>query len=316
MSRTNERSRRTLLSAGVTVLILAVGCAAPGPQTAALAEGTSAPHASSAVPATPTPAPGISTSPPEPSTSADSSASPNNGLDVASVLSRLDKSAIVTASLGVPPANWSVPADAKPTEMSRNNTNEGQWFHASIAAASKSPPDVKYAIWQAYLAQGAVAEGIADAMAAKRLSDVVVGSTFDLTLPDGTVVPNVDGGTGWVDAAGAYYSASNEDLEQRVRELATKYGLTIEQIRIFSPLKAAVAITATVADKAKAAGNVGAFIYDMDNPTPIEGIYLEIRVNNETVCVQMGDQRVGVGSSWVKPGFEYLDTPHGGTPSR
>ena len=88
---------------------------------------------------------------------------------VTQISAGLDANAFVSLTLGSAP---------------RADTWQGTWFYATVRGASRRPSDYLASVWQADLAQGAIAEVLDSGQ--NNLANVIVGSTISVQLPDGS----------------------------------------------------------------------------------------------------------------------------------
>lgn len=213
------------------------------------------------------------------------------------VLRGLDASAFVSADLGAAPTSddW-----------------QGRWFYATVRAPSVSNAGALFNTWQAELAQGALAE-VMD-VNEPDLANVIVGSTIQAQLPDGTTAV-VGGGAGDI-AAGQQFRFPADDAHAvgQARKIVKQFGLRPGSVRVLHADGAALAVTATVASRHQLAGIVGR-LKDalLGSPARYVGLYLELRDSSGAPLVKVAVAlRTGVGTFWTRPGFtEDVGIAHG-----
>ena len=238
---------------------------------------------------------GFSNPPPAPTAQTDVSVATTMSYKdiVLSVTDKLDSSALLTARLGDPPAS---------------ETRSGVWLYATIVGAAKDYR-ANYGRWQAFLAQGAVSARLTAAYPAQKL----IGSSVDLQVPDGSMVPNIDGSIASNSAPFTKFSdATDSEINDAVTALLPKFGLRLKTLDVFRPLDAAVKITAVVEDESKLDYQVGPLLYALNQPVPYEGVFLEIdSPTGEPLSIQLNAKRAGEGLNWFKPGQDKYGSPHG-----
>jgi len=201
-------------------------------------------------------------------------------------------------------------------EPPMGSSASGGWIYATIAGHDASSEAI--GIWQADLAQGAVAERLAHGVT--NLANVVSGATLQYRDEKGNESAVV-GGAGDVTAgqvfAGQTSGASDEALTSSVTSALNAYGLEPDLIRILHPLGPAVEVIATVPDVSALKQNYDAIFSALGGkPKSFEGVYLEIRLPGGR-CVVHGSvaYRTGAGRLWVDPAFDAMVGATHGSPA-
>lgn len=217
-------------------------------------------------------------------------------------LAGLDRAVFVSASL----------SQAAPS----TGYDHGDWLTETIAAPQASnDDDLLQPIWEAELAQGAIADRIAGTT--PNLADVIVDSTITAQTPDGSL-RTVGGGSGDVSSnqefAAQASGMSDEELAAGARAVLNKFGLTSVELRVLHPLGPAVSIRASVSDLGALDGKFESLINALNpDQAKIEGLYLEIDDVGGKPAVRVSQAlRAGVGQVWFRPGLDdALGIPHG-----
>jgi hypothetical protein len=200
---------------------------------------------------------------------------------------------------------------------------DGSWVFASVRLAPGEVAGVGGAalpsLWQADLAQGAIAERIAgDAV---DLRDVISGSDVTLRFDDGTT-EDLGGGAGDIQpgqlfaaqATGESDSSIVADVQTALRE----YGLAPTTVRVLHPLGPAVYAQARVDDVSTIRGDWSAIQSAiLGDPFRYEGLYLEIDGSDGHALARGATSyRSGSGMVWFEPGMDsVLGIAHGGVPT-
>jgi hypothetical protein len=200
---------------------------------------------------------------------------------------------------------------------------DGSWVFASVRLAPGEAAGVGGAalpsLWQADLAQGAIAERIAgDAF---DLHDVVSGSDVTLRFEDGTT-EDLGGGAGDIQpgqlfaaqATGESDTSIVADVETALRE----YGLAPTTVRVLHPLGPAVYAQARVEDVNTIGGDWSAIQSAiLGDPYRYEGLYLEIDgLDGQALARGATSYRSGSGRVWFEPGMDsVLGIAHGAAPT-
>ncbi len=293
MSRVSGQ-HRTLIVTGLSIM-LASGCVqasstANSPPSSASISALIVPATTSTGPAT------VAVG----STVTATSASPDPAEVVRTVLAALDPTSFVDAHIGV-----------SPDKLER----QGLWFYATLAAKDQTPQNLNYALWQGYTAQGAVAARLYSAESISA-GNGFVGSTFDLRLSNGSVVPEAGGGTGYV-SYGVRNKESDVQIRTRINTIAEKFGMRVGELELFHPLETAIAVTIVVPDVKLLVGNAGTITTAIQQPTSAyESFYVDfVSSSGQQLSIQYGDRLVGMGSQWYLPGHDEYGTGHSDYPT-
>jgi hypothetical protein len=212
------------------------------------------------------------------------------------ILSGVDPDTFVSAGIGSAPSpdDW-----------------QGNWFYATVKAdAIKDAADLP-ALWEADLVQGALAEDLDEDQ--PNLANVIVGSSFSVQLPDGSIKP-ADGGAGDVAAGQSFSNAPDDQIIAAAKSTLASYGLQPHEVRVLHPLGPALYVVATVADLKKIQGQLELLRHDLiGKPALYEGLYLELRDSaGESLARYAIALRSGTGRLWIRPGLDVdLGTAHG-----
>lgn len=194
--------------------------------------------------------------------------------------------------------------------------DHGQWLHATIAGRPSTPHQkLMRAIWEASLAQGAVADRLAGTT--PNLADVIVDSTISVRGPDGRLV-EVAGGAGDVVSQQLFGAQqqrlSDAAISHRVRAELTSFGLAATGIRVLHPLGPAVSVRATITHLRALKGRFASLVNAL-NPSQaeFEGLYVELdSARGAPVVLASQSLRVGNGQVWFASGMDrYLGIIHG-----
>jgi hypothetical protein len=146
------------------------------------------------------------------------------------------------------------------------------------------------------------------------MADDMRGSTIDGELPDGRIVPDLDGGMGDVQRGQLFTDRSEGAIRASVTAAAAGLGLRLVSLRVLRPLDAAPAIVVESsepeADAARFAQLIGALL---GTPTAFEGYYLELRDGDGNAVARVAASfRTGAGHFWVAPAYRtVVNIPHG-----
>ena len=178
--------------------------------------------------------------------------------------------------------------------------------HLSISDVAASDQ-----VWEAYLAQGALADEI-DGLTGgfqKNLANVICGSSFTAPGPDGAV-EQVGDASGDV-AAGEIFGAQAQNLpdaaiSDQVSGALKSFGLTSESITVLRPLGPAVRVTATVSSVEDLAGKYNDLMKALtDSGKEYEGMYLEVDLPDGTPILKTGyASRVASSILWFADGVD------------
>ena len=218
---------------------------------------------------------------------------------IADTLAGLDRSLFESVSVGTSPTPYD---------------RQGSWFYVDIAPGDDASVSTQVGLWEADLAQGAVA----DRMAAgePNLANVLVGSSLQQTSGDGKLLP-VRGGAGDIEAGQSFAASGEQDSEivKNVTEVATKYGLENIHVRILHALDPAVLVTAEVKNPEVLGGKFDALRSDiLGNPIRYEGLYLRIDTPTlHPLVIGSTAYRSGAGRLSIASGYDDLvGAAHGG----
>jgi hypothetical protein len=219
-------------------------------------------------------------------TSVPQATDPQAALD--STLKGLDSGVFLSVRLGDPPSKSDRP---------------GLWLYATVQGSSLKVGGDVAAAWEADLAQGAVADRLAQGYS--DLSSVVSGSSIDFESSDGTVTP-VTGGAGDVVTSQSFVGGSDESIISSVDSVLLKYSLTPTEVRVLHPLQPAVSVVATVKDPAQINGQFEEIWNAIEgSPMQYEGLYLEIdSADGSPIVCSSADYRNGSGRLWIDPKFD------------
>lgn len=221
---------------------------------------------------------------------------------ITTTLAGLDSDVLTDVSIGAAPS-----ADSR----------QGPWFYATINPGSDVDVPVPVSLWEADLAQGAIAERLASGEG--NLANVVFGSTFDSTSPDGDQL-SLNGGAGDIEAGQAFAANAESDasIEEAVAKVAAEFGLEHAKVRVLHALDPAVLLTAEVTEPQVIAGKFDALRSAvLGKSVRYEGVY--IRIDSSTagpLVVGSTAYRSGAGRLWIRPKYdEIIGAVHGGGPS-
>jgi hypothetical protein len=211
---------------------------------------------------------------------------------LATFKSRLSIKTLVSVRLGKSPSG---------------DLRQGRWFYATAnAPAIRDGLEIE-SLWQLDLLQGAVAESVGTSTG--NLADAIVGSTFDIQLPNGTLVPNVSGGAGDV-AAGQVFGTgvpkSDAAVVLRAQSVLKKQGLVPGSVRVLRVGAPAISVTATIPNGRRLSGGLDQLRRAILGEPPVyEGYYFDIRDSLGNPLLKTSAAfRTGAGRLWVKPGLE------------
>lgn len=192
---------------------------------------------------------------------------------------------------------------------------QGHWLYATLEGQTNADGGALPSAWEADLAQGDVAERIAQG--ASNLADVVVGSTLQFETAEGTLIP-LTGGAGDIRSSQSFSAWSDESdaaITASVTETLSRFGLQTAEVRVLRPLQPALYVVATVDDPAQIDGRFGE-IWNalLGDPYCCEGLYLEIDTADGVPIVRQGAAfRTGSGRLWIAPEYdELVGGVHGG----
>lgn len=191
---------------------------------------------------------------------------------------------------------------------------QGMWFYATVKGVTDADGGYLPSVWQADLAQGAIADRLAQDET--NLANVVVGSTMQFSGADGTTEAGL-GGAGDIRAGQSFAadpSESDASIEASISKTLDSYGLSLAKIEVFHPLDTAVSVVAT-------APNLGVIDGKFDeiraallaDPVRYEGIYFEIDVDGQPIVRASSSFRNGAGRLWLPPKYDNIvGAAHGG----
>ena len=214
---------------------------------------------------------------------------------VAATLAGLDSDAFKEAHVGAAP----------PSQQ-----RKGNWFYATINGGS-SPVPVN--LWEAHLAQGAVADRLAGD--ASNLADVIVGSS--VTATSGATADGFDMGAGDIAPGQAFGSADQSDQEiiAEVTRNLVAMGLEPQEVRVLRPLDPAIFVRASVTDPEHFPAGFDALRNAVvGDPVRYEGVYLEVdSAQTGPLVINSVAYRSGAGRLWIAPGYDAIvGANHGG----
>ena len=228
----------------------------------------------------------------------------NQGAAIAQTVRGLDASIIGDIRLGPPPSK---------------KYPDALWMYATVHGQDHGRGDYLPAMWEADLAQGAIADRLANGQG--DLAQVIVGSTVSLDTGDPSNLEDLGGGAGDV-AAGQVFAAqaageSDGQIIDDVSAALAADGLTVQKVRVLHPLGPAVYIRATTQDVASIKGDFNSLLSSVQGNGRFEGVYLEIDGGDGTPIMKSADAyRAGAGAVWFAPGIdEVLNIGHGGHPT-
>lgn len=247
-----------------------------------------------------------------------------SALHLGSASSRSGVAPITFASRSAPAARTPVPAAAAladvlgrvhPSQLERAELTapplEAQrgvlpWFHAVIDVPGTTAGEDVAPLWVADLIQGAVAERVG---ASSDLRDDFGGSSFDVRLPDGKLIPDYGGGMGDITRGQEFSNSSDATIASNIDAAAAKYGLRVQSLNIYRADTAAPAVVTSTDNPASAAANLSNIEAAMfGDPPTYEGYYIEIRSGAEAIVRASAAFRTGAGRFWVKPEFAGAST--------
>ena len=171
-------------------------------------------------------------------------------------------------------------------------------------------------VWQADLAQGAIAEHLVGTQS--NLADVVGAPTLTFTGKNGTNSIPV-GGAGDISPSQAFGTAGITDQEatKQIEVSLGEFGLTAVQVRIWHPLDRAAYVVASVPNAKALNGQFDALRQRLlGDPIAFEGLYLEVDLADGTPLVRASTAyRSGAGRLWIAPGMDdVVGAMHGSVP--
>ncbi|WP_372734415.1 hypothetical protein [Nocardioides sp.] len=191
----------------------------------------------------------------------------------------------------------------------QDSGGSGSWFYATLRETDSPLPR---SLWEADLAQGAVAERLATSEL--DLSDVIVGSSFAAEDPGAD--PNLlRSGAGNVLSRQFFSSRTQSDatVTDAVGDILADYGLEGD-VDVLRPLDVAVAVTVHVRSADDLRGRLGELQMEITgSPAQFEGVYLEIVAPSGPLAILASSSRAGVGRQWFDPASEVAlgVPPHG-----
>jgi hypothetical protein len=186
------------------------------------------------------------------------------------------------------------------------------WTYATVAGSQGASTDDVSGIWEASLAQGAIAERCS--LGVRGLERVMGGSSTRFatgknrddwggqgTARAGEVFP--------AEASGEPDAAIITDAERVLKE----FGLTPRTVRVLRPLGPALLVTASTGDVASVQGRMGDLEDALDGGPgrpEFEGLYLAVDGPRGPLFRGQGTWRTGSGGQWFAEGFD-SGIPHG-----
>jgi hypothetical protein len=184
----------------------------------------------------------------------------------------------------------------------------GLWMYATVNAPSSSDGSTVGPEWEAYLAQGAIADRIAHGT--DDLGLVIGGSTVLLNNKTGDPI-EIGGGTGNVKAGRVFAAQAANESDKNIATSANlalaKFGLKATTLNVLHPLGPALYVVATTSDVATIKGQYHHILSALQGDGNYEGIYLEIDDSAGRALVRTGSAfRAGGGSVWFADGYDQI----------
>jgi hypothetical protein len=169
-------------------------------------------------------------------------------------------------------------------------------------------------MWEADLIEGVVVDRSGTS---HNVHDQFGGSTFDAILPDGTIIPNEDGGLGDVVRGQKFSTAPESAVRAAILSSLRDVGLTPKAVSVLRPWGPAPAVVASTADPAATLKQLGSIERTLfGDPPTYEGYYFELQDGSgQTIVRASSSFRTGVGRFWIDPKWRGAsDVVSGGTP--
>jgi hypothetical protein len=178
---------------------------------------------------------------------------------------------------------------------------QGTWLHFVVSAPANDERSI-HAQWETDLVAGA----LADAIAYFHKAAPVTGTTIDIRLPNGTVLPRQGGGMGDIAPGQNFSHASDTAIENTINKQLLDHGLKPLRLsvdRVDQPAPDIVVQTENVDATAKAAQAIVSELFLGKDRDPLyEGYYFEVRdAANQPVFIQASSFRDGSGTLWFTP---------------
>jgi hypothetical protein len=205
--------------------------------------------------------------------------------------------ALIRARLGGASEIRSATAETPPPPHSGNGT----WLHFVVNAAAADERSL-HAQWQANLVAGAVA----DALVRSHTGAPVSGTTIDIRLPDGTVLPEQGGGMGDIARGQQFSQTSDNDLRTAIERRLENTGLNLVRFgvaHVEQPAPDVVVQTNDPQATARSANSLIASLFLTTHREPrYEGYYFAVLDSTGSpVLIQTTSFRTGDGSLWYSP---------------
>lgn len=218
-----------------------------------------------------------------------------------SALAGLDREMFASVKVGPPP---------------ESSGRAGNWFYVETVSADSTRFGA-LEIWEARLAQGAIAEKMARD-GDTSLAQVIVGATITASDKQGRPLQDNADGAGDI-VVGQKFGAersgeSDEEIIVGVQRTMRDLKLIPVEVRVLRPLGPAVVVVAKVADLSILKGEFDNFHRAiLGDPMRFEGLYLEIQGPDGTPIVRgSSSYRSGAGTLWFADGYdEFVGAAHG-----
>lgn len=234
-------------------------------------------------------------------TFAASGQSPQQALDA--TLRGLDPGLFSSASVGLPPANLA-------------NLQSKIWINLQ-ADTPASEEDAAVLVWEADLAEGAIAKRIATTQL--DLSKVLGGLTIHYkgADPSNDLVTG-EGGSGSASDNFTYVSEglTDDEIKARAVEAIAPYGLLVTNVRVLHPLGPAVEVHMTTSSPEALKASVSDIESSLIGTAPefnYEGLFAELSTTDGTPVFRVDtDLLSGTGRLWVNPQYaDLVPSTHG-----
>jgi hypothetical protein len=203
---------------------------------------------------------------------------------------------IAQARLGSASTIRSASAEEPPAPHGGNGT----WLHFVVDAPAADERSL-YAQWQTNLVAGTVA----DALAHSGLGAPVTGTTIEIRLPNGTIVPQ-QGGMGDIARTQHFSQPADSELRGAIESGLRDSGLSLVSFRVLhvdQPAPVVVVRTDDPPAAARAANALTRSLFLTSESTPrYEGYYFEVQDGDRNpLLIATASFRSGGGSLWSIP---------------
>lgn len=167
-----------------------------------------------------------------------------------------------------------------------------EWGPGVGVAVRVRTPGTHYvgpALWLGYLLCGAAAQQMATPEQ-QSLKDAVSVCDIEGLLPSGETTM-LDSGMGFASAGQVFTDASDEEIENAVRDVAAKFGLTIREMHILRPLNAALQVTFDAPSKEV---SLSAVDHALKSAYSFEGLLVQVYVDGKLFAFSADAVRANV----------------------